>query len=363
MNFEKKINFLGSRTALNIYFWLMLFLLKQQDAYQQHGYPVIFYYGIMLLLASFLIALTCINNFILYPRLWFRKKRWQHIVAALSLVVAITLIYVFILNWLQAAFPGLDAVSLSMVMHPITNEVSLNAIATDFESYFPFMLLWVIIFTPLSHIHYSSKISREKIRIMEEAINKHRETELAFLRNQVNPHFLFNTLNNLYALSLKKADQTPESILKLSTVLRYILYESNADLVSFSTEKDIMQSYIDIELLRIDSPQFNFSITTDKIYKIPPLIWLPILENVFKHTRMVENLEVDFRFSIVKDQLTVYCRNNMAVKEKTGEKEGGIGLANLKKRLELLYPGKHSFESYIEGNYFTARVQINLSQT
>lgn len=362
MDFEKKISFLGSRTALNIYFWLMLLLLKQQDAYEQHEYSVLFYFGIILFLASFLIALTYINNFILYPRLWFRKKRWQYVATALPLVVAVSLVYVFILNWLQAAFPGLDSVSLSMIMHPITNEVSWNAISTDFQYYFPFLFLWVVIFTPLSHIHYSSKINREKIKIMEETISKHRETELAFLRNQVNPHFLFNTLNNLYALSLKKADQTPESILKLSTVLRYILYESNANLVSFNTEKDIMQSYIDIELLRIDSPQFNFSITTDKSYQIPPLIWLPILENVFKHTRMVEHLEVDFRFSIVKDQLTVYCRNNMAVKENNGRKEGGIGLTNLKKRLELLYPGRHTFETHTEDNYFTARVQINLSQ-
>lgn len=186
--------------------------------------------------------------------------------------------------------------------------------------------------------------------------------ELAFLKSQINPHFLFNTLNNLYALTLKKSDEAPETILKLSNIMRYILYESNVEYASSEREKEVMQSYIDIELLRLpDSASVQFSIIIDQAQNVPPLLWLPVVENVFKHSRTTKQTEIDFRFTIKNNTLTMYSKNNIGLNT-TDNKAGGIGLTNLKKRLEILYPGKHHIDVSRADNYFIIEVKIDLNQ-
>jgi LytS/YehU family sensor histidine kinase len=200
--------------------------------------------------------------------------------------------------------------------------------------------------------------------IIKETLQKQLETELSFLKNQINPHFLFNTLNNLYALALQKSDAAPDAILKLSSILRYILYESDTPTVSFEKEKEIMQAYIELELLRLsDKEQLHFNITTDKPYDLPPLLWLPVLENVFKHgTRtMSEKNPVEFNFEIKNGRLSVYSKNNDKMLVGSNGQPGGVGLNNLKKRLELLYPNKHRFETKSENNFYVAQIQIDLS--
>src|SRR5690606_10215188 len=120
--------------------------------------------------------------------------------------------------------------------------------------------------------------------------------------------------------------------------------------------------FIDIELLRIDAnAQQQFVISADRDYRIAPLIWLPVLENVFKHTRLNKELEIDYRFTIQNGVLKVYCRNNKESEEKANPKsEGGIGLDNLRKRMNLLYPEAYSLEIKEEALYFTVEVEIKL---
>jgi LytS/YehU family sensor histidine kinase len=199
---------------------------------------------------------------------------------------------------------------------------------------------------------------------MDEAIKKQVETELNFLKSQVNPHFLFNTLNNLYALSLKKSDDTPDAILKLSSILRYTLYDSNVPLVSFEKEKEVMQAYIDIEMLRLtDTGNVHFSILGDGQRQVPPLLWLPVLENVFKHGAHQLNADflVDFRFTVHGDILRIFSKNRARRITDADRKSGGIGLGNLRKRLELLYPGRHSIIAMPDENSnYIVDVQINL---
>ena len=190
------------------------------------------------------------------------------------------------------------------------------------------------------------------------------QTELDFLKAQINPHFLFNTLNNLYALALKKSAQSPDAILKLSAILRYLLYDSNTSTVSFDKEKEIMEAYIDIELLRLDSSELvAISIEADQPYQIPPLLWLPILENVFKHgTRtMAEGNAVSFRFEILQNTLTIYAQNKEKLVSNVQPEQGGIGLSNLGKRLELLYPGKHTLAISRENNDYISQLTIALA--
>lgn len=361
MNSQKAFGLLGSRVALNVYFWVFLFVLKYEDADDQTAYSKGLYYAFMVFYMAIIAGFTYINTFYLLPRLWIRKKRLPYVGAISALIALMAVFYVFILKLSIFILPELRPEHLSIITYPVTAELSLVGILNEAPAFAAIFIPWFLVFNLAALYHHKTN----EVKRMEAAISEHRETELAFLRNQVNPHFLFNTLNNLYALSLQKSELTGESILKLSSVLRYILYETNVDLVPFAKESEIMRSYIDIELLRLENnPGQQFTINADRSYLIPPLIWLPILENLFKHTRMVKELEVDFRFTIQNHQLRVYCKNNwVEAATDTGTKQGGIGLTNLKKRLQLLYPDKHELLTRYEDTYFIAEVSIDLRES
>lgn len=354
--FQLLLQALGSRVALNSYFWLFLFLIKLSDADDQQAYPLWVYYSTMLFLMLFFIALSYVNNLVLLPKLLFAGKRLLYFIVAPSWIFLMAYVYTFILKYIPMVMPGMNSLEMSLVMDPFTNDISPMGILADIQTYFAMMVVWVTIFTLLAFYHHNNS----RLKTLQAAIAKHQETELNFLKNQLNPHFLFNTLNNLYALSLRKSDEAPEAILKLSTVLRYMLYEANANLVSFEQEKEIMQAYIDIELLRIkQNPNLNFSFTADNNYLIPPLIWLPVLENVFKHTRSQTDLEIDFKFSLVKNTLHLYCKNSyIPISNNNKNNVGGIGLVNLAKRLQLLYPNQHKLTQHIDEKSYTIEVLV-----
>lgn len=347
---------LSSRVALNIYFWVFLFALKSGDANHEGPLNPVLLYGVMLFLMLFFVGLSYFNNLVLLPKLLFHNKRWTYILSILFSILVIAFIYTLTLKYLPILFPGIDPMDLSIVMSPLSNEMSFVAVVEDMQTYAAIMVVWITIFTLLGYYHHSVN---EKKRL-EALVNKHRDAELAFIKNQMNPHFLFNTLNNLYALSIKKSEETPEAILQLSTILRYVLYESDVPLISFEKEKEIIQAYIDIELLRVpQTPGVQFSIMADKAYQIPPLIWLPVIENVFKHGRSVNAFEIDFRLNIVQNKLHLYSKNLFKPQPEKLQ-TGGLGLSNLAKRLEWMFPNKHNLKTEIQGNYFIIDLTIDL---
>lgn len=355
--FQNILNALSSRVALNIYFWVLMLVVKMPDADDQTAYPKLFYYGMMVFYLSFFAVLAYVNNLFLMPKFFFNDKRLWYVLLAIIMVFAVSYTYTFYMKYMSVVFPCFDTMQTSIVMSPVSNDMSFNGVMNDIDTYFNLMIVWVLVFSLLGYYHHNSA----KVKAMQLLISNHQEAELNFLKNQLNPHFLFNTLNNLYGLTLKKSDEAPEAILKLSSVLRYVLYEADTKLVSFEKEKEIIQAYIDIEMLRIqDSPQIQFSITSDGFYQVPPLIWLPILENVFKHTRVVSGMEINFQLSIQNNQLRIFAKNNFAPTGAFSSKEkGGIGLENLKKRLTLLYPNQFHINQLVEDNYFSIEVTID----
>lgn len=188
------------------------------------------------------------------------------------------------------------------------------------------------------------------------------ETEIKFLKSQIHPHFLFNTLNNLYALTLKKSDMAPEMILKLSALLDYMLYECNTDRLPLAKEINLLKDYIALEKLRHGSRlKISFDITgeTDSIM-ISPLILFPFIENSFKHgvNNELNNSFIDIKLKTEKRMLNLKVknsRNNIAVITN----EEGIGLKNIKRRLDLLYPG-HSLVIIDDKEFFSIDLNINL---
>ncbi|MEQ9423936.1 MAG: histidine kinase [Cyclobacteriaceae bacterium] len=188
-------------------------------------------------------------------------------------------------------------------------------------------------------------------------------SELKFLKTQIHPHFLFNTLNNLYALTLKKSDQAPEMVLKLSDLMNYMLYECNTDKVPLSKEVKFLHDYLEIEQMRYgDLLELNLSIQGNHEGKsIAPLIFLPFLENAFKHgaNSQLDKAWVTINLEIKERELSFKVENNREAEVETGNgKDKGIGLKNVKRRLDLLYPDQYELKVLEETGSFLITLKI-----
>ncbi|WP_282013964.1 sensor histidine kinase [Marinifilum flexuosum] len=173
------------------------------------------------------------------------------------------------------------------------------------------------------------------------------EAELNLLKEQVNPHFLFNTLNNIYSMSLYDSVKTPEMILKLSQLISYMLYECKDEKVKLEKEVQFINNYIELESLRVeDTADINLNISgEDQNYKLPPLLFIPLIENTFKHGIHSESgkSEINIDLHFYSDKIELKIVNPIDPDQPKNEKPGGLGIQNVKKRLNLLYPKNHSF--------------------
>jgi len=356
-------NFLKSRLFWNIFFWVFLLgFWRYEEIIEKPDYPVQCYYLFRVVFWALMMALSYFNNLFLVPRLLAKRKFLVYTISVLVFVYAMSFLVVSNFAIMQHYFPKMKVWQISFINTQEHPAISVGSLLDWAFEYFFFLLTWVCVFTMAWYVRDYSR----QANVLEDSRKKQVESELSFLKSQINPHFLFNTLNNLYGLALKKSDNAPDAILKLSAILRYLLYESNVPEISFEKEKEIMQAYIDLELLRITQmDNLHFSVSADKDHKIPPLLWLPVLENVFKHgTRFIsEEYSVDFRFNIQDNNLTMYSKNNYqkSAGKENGEETGGIGLTNLRKRLELLYPGKYIIDTKTEGNEYITEIMIKLA--
>ena len=200
--------------------------------------------------------------------------------------------------------------------------------------------------------------------IRNERRNKELETqklmsELAYLKSQVNPHFLFNTLNNIYSLAYKQHPETPDAIMKLSLLMRYMLYESNDTLVSLEKEVDHINNFIDLQKLRLrEQTSIRFNIEGDLHGKqIAPMLLMTLVENAFKHGLVSKNeIGITLNLVVQDDSLLFTTINNTSTHKK--REYGGIGLENLRRRLNLLYTNQHqlTFEEKESTFYATLRL-------
>ncbi len=172
-------------------------------------------------------------------------------------------------------------------------------------------------------------------------------SELSFLKAQINPHFLFNTLNSIYSLSLQKSDDAPQAIVKLSSMMRYVLKETKDDYVALTSELNYVRDYVELQKLRIDKKvKFEFEIQCNgQDQKIAPLILIPFIENAFKYgVNSEENSSISIKVSVDKKQLILYIHNNKVKNMFAENLSTNLGIENTRKRLELLYPGKYKLD-------------------
>jgi two-component system, LytTR family, sensor kinase len=286
------------------------------------------------------IVLFYSNAYILIPRLIYKKKYGQYV-----LILLISLL--ILLFWDRLIFSLL----ITNHEHKIWNFFVFNL--------FPFFFLIIA-----SGAFRMGKDKLEEDRRNKERETEHLKTELSFLRSQVSPHFMFNVLNNMVALARKKSDELEPSLIKLSSLLRYMLYETDEDKVLLEREVEYLQSYIDLQKQRFGR-NIKINICFQQLegsYTIEPMLLIPFVENAFKHgSGMITNAEIDISLVVKEGTLRFSVKNkfNDAVVE-TRDKTSGIGLTNVKRRLDLLYNKAYSLNIEKKDEWFTVLLEINL---
>jgi LytS/YehU family sensor histidine kinase len=201
-------------------------------------------------------------------------------------------------------------------------------------------------------------------RLVEMAREK-AEAELSFLKSQINPHFLFNSLNSVYFLINKENPEARQALHKFSDMLRYQLYEMNGAKIPIEKELNYLRDYVDLQKLRKDENySVDFTCSPDvKGFSIEPLLLIPFVENAFKHISHKTNEKNYVKLDMERSNgHFVFTIENSKDIERTTEMHGGIGLTNVKRRLELLYPGKHELEISNDSNRYKVNLKLKTDQ-
>lgn len=284
------------------------------------------------------IGLFYFNAFFLYTRLLNRRWWWLYL---LCLVVLVIGFYYLKLGILNAWFPALAAE----------------------DTVFQFTFLPTIFFIVLSTFYrlVLDKINQEKMQTRKEA--EQLSTELKFLRSQVSPHFLFNVLNNLVSMARHRSDQLEPSLIRLSGLMRYMLYESDGKKIPLGREIEYLKSYIELQKLRFeDDVDIHTDIEhPDGASSIEPMLLIPFVENAFKHgVTLVHKPFIRIALKITGNTLRFQVENKYGDADQSKDKDSGIGLANVKARLNLLYPALHQLSVEEKNNIFCINLLLPL---
>jgi two-component system, LytTR family, sensor kinase len=330
---------------IHIIFWFV-YIANSIITYPQEYIKKVGFWNIALKQATAampFIFLFYINYSYLIPKYLSNKKYWVYGITCIFLGAVTLLLYIFhafFLDW----YLNIG-----------------NYFLNDRIQYLPYHSLQVFFYLLISTgaKFTSDWFNNQKLK---EELEKERITsELAQLKYQINPHFLFNTFNNIYSLVNKKSDAAPEAILKLSEIMRYILNENNSEKVQLEKEINYLQSFIELQKLRLKNPGIVELIINGnlKSFEIAPLLLLPFVENAFKHGDISsEKALIEISINIENSCLEFITRNLMA-NNKT-DKTQGIGLNNVKRRLVLLYPCKHILNIKQDNGIFDVYLKIIL---
>ncbi|HLX91908.1 MAG TPA: histidine kinase [Puia sp.] len=208
----------------------------------------------------------------------------------------------------------------------------------------------------------TEKVKSDKLASEKE--NENLKTELSLLRSQVSPHFMFNVLNNMVSLARKRSDQLEPSLIKLSALMRYMLYEADEDKVPLEKEIEYLQSYIDLQQQRFGQKvKVNVKVDAfDSRLDIEPMLLIPFVENAFKHgTGLIEDAQIDIDLRSMNNVLQFMVRNKFnSTSSEVKDKTSGIGLVNVKRRLNLLYGKNHTLLITQNGDWFVISLQLNI---
>lgn len=326
--------------AISYYILLQHFSISQKITFVDHLFTTLFH-----------ISLFCgvyINLYFLIPRFLNKQDYWK---------------YVFSLILLFGLFYGIHVFTFDILSELIFPNYYLIVFYDYIE-----LLKYFVVYLGLTTLFMLSKSWIDLADSKKQLAEKEKElihNELKALKAQVNPHFLFNSLNSIYALALQKSDQAPEVILKLSSVLRYMIYESNEQGVELKKEINFIKDYIDLQKLRTKNPDsVILNITGDiKDQKIAPLILIVFIENAFKHGVKGDTVNQFIRINItvLETEIQFFSENNIGQVDETEQDEyKGLGLENVKRRLELLYNEHHDLKLSKTSDTFIVELKLLL---
>ncbi|WP_235299549.1 sensor histidine kinase [Portibacter marinus] len=291
--------------------------------------------------ANYAIAALVIN-YLALPYFYSKRNVWTLIAIVMATLIVSVLIEELFLE--QIYFPQRGA---------------------SFKAWLAFMdLIPIITIISGGKFAWDAITSQRQVEILKDAV---RQSELQFLRSQINPHFLFNNLNNLYSYALEGSEKTPEIILELSGLLRYMLYECQDELVALSKEIQQLESYVNLNKLQIEA-RGEVKFTKDgnfQEYQIAPLILIVFIENAFKHSfaSLSEGIAININVKVDENGLLkLYCKNKFHEQTNNDQVARGIGLENVKKRLDLIYPQNHELKINIEDDEYIVLLTIELQK-
>lgn len=334
------------KIILHIAVWVILFclpfLLFTRNNDKPHGDQHSGISASYLCHALMWIAFFYVNTYLVIPKLLNKKKYPQFL-----LVQLLIWIIIFLLDY------------LFFVLFPFDKNAEYHFRGFLISHLFPY-LFFLSCSTAFQMINDRIQMDR----LAKEKENENLKTELAFLRSQVSPHFMFNVLNNMVSLARKQSEQLEPSLIKLSSLMRYMLYETDEEKVPLEREIEYLQSYIDLQQQRFGKKvKVTVSLEVGEGHnELEPMLLIPFVENAFKHgTGMIEDAQIDISLKTENNILKFTVRNkyNEASKE-IKDKTSGIGLTNVKRRLSLLYGKNHNLWLTTQDNWFLVSLQINM---
>ncbi len=330
----------------HIFFWLISIVLFTVVLFYTRGdfsiRDIDFTMAVSILVTMALLALSVYINFLWLIPAFFNKRKFLFFTL---LQFGNILLFIVLNYWISVLFEGGN--------HP--NFMS------EVVAEFILVLIFLVVSTLLKFMRDSITLQDVELR-MKEVERQKIEAELSALKAQVNPHFFFNTLNSLYSLSLDKSDKAPELILKLSELMRYVIYETKVDAVSIEKQLEFVNSYVYLERVRAgEGLQIDMEIRGDHFgNKVAPLIFIAFIENAFKHGSKSRDTNpfIHILFDLESEYRIFFSIENSKEPGTDLKRPAGIGLTNVKKRLELLYPGKFTLD--ITDTSTLYRVELNL---
>lgn len=289
-----------------------------------------------------------INFYLLGPYLFFKRRHWWFVL--INLVMILGLNYQFFLVYLNRdRIPNMPAMDTNMWVG-------------FFGGFLMFLVLNCMIAAIAIGIRHFIHTRQIRQQLIEEKA-KNTEAELAWLKNQINPHFLFNTLNNISSLVQIDADKAQDAIAQLSDLLRYAMYETNKNTVPLQGEIEFMRNYVELMKLRCSEKTMvncQLSIVNSPL-TIAPLLFISLIENAFKHgISSNRDSRIDITLTADGQQLIFDCENTNFPKNDTDRSGSGIGLENTRRRLDLIYKDRYTWEQTLEDNIYKVKITIQL---
>lgn len=296
------------------------------------------------------VAVYLLNYALLVPRMFFRDRKFRFFLSNIVIVLVAVFIPVLFMDFPE----DVDIDQLEQQLNGI--KVAKLLVGTVILR----IMLYVCMIALSVGMRYVTRWYEDRKKLEEER-RRNTEAELVWLKNQLNPHFLFNTLNNISSLVTVDAEKAQESICQLSDLLRYALYESNAAKVKVRDEVGFMRNYIDLMSIRCNA-KTRIEVRFDEFEEsaqISPLLFISLVENAFKHGTSA-HLDSFVKIDMGMDgrDLVFSCENSIAERHAENYSGSGVGLENIRRRLELLYPSSHSYLQYTEDGIYIVIVRI-----